>query len=309
MKNSILFSFLFIALLSFTFASDWEIDQIMRFQFAYVPDGNNPVLGENVESMKSLGLSNDYAPDIDNIPLSGIKGLGFTLPDRENNDQYKLYLKLFDFPSSWDAAKASSLVLEKFFLDKLSHGTKIAQFASHGKNLAIKFGVIDKASQSFSERNPYPSLLLEKSNPEFAKKFFQNVPFFSLYVTPGQEKSFDNDNEKAAYSASGVVAMHKQILAIYQKELEEFEGQEPEKYYYFRKAGKVCCSKPDKPSFVIKIQKNPFVFSNWKDLPMPSNPKKHFLSGLLLIYRSEIKGLSTLASETVFEVGSLIRLP
>lgn len=305
----IFFCFLLLVILSSLFANEWDIDQVMRFQFAYIPDGKNPVSGEDVETAPSLGFTANYNPDIDNIPLSGIKSLGFTLPDRENNDQYKLYLKLFHFPASWNAQIASSMVFKEFYLDKLPRGEELLSFASKGENLAVKLGFIEKADRVFSPENPYPSLIVEKNNRGFEKKFHKNVLFYSLYVLPQVKKELPTEEEKAAYSAYGVVSMHKQIVALYQRELEEFKGEEPEKFYYFRKPDTSCCGKGAMTSLVFKVQKNPFVFGNWKDLPMPSNPKKHFLSGLLLIYRSEKNAQSPLASETVFEVGSLIRLP
>jgi hypothetical protein len=47
------------------FSSSWRIDEPLRFHLAYLP--SKELSGEAVETVKSLGYTEDYRPDIDNI--------------------------------------------------------------------------------------------------------------------------------------------------------------------------------------------------------------------------------------------------
>jgi hypothetical protein len=273
-------------------ASDWEIDEAMRFHLAYIPDGAN-LPSTEAKSVSSLGLTADYLPDIDNIQLAAIQGLGFYLPAREEPAAYKLYLKLFTFPACLRPEASAGLALQAFALSQLADGDKIKTFVSKADNLAVKFGYIEKAERSFTATNPFPRLLVDEGDT-FAKNFNEHVLFYSLYVTPKPIATlFSSTDEQALFSAQGVVAFHQEVVALYQRIFEATSGAQSGQFFYFR----------DRQSQAMyKVPKNPMVFANWRDLPMPSDPQHHFLSGLLLIYREEAgKG-------TVFEVGSVVRI-
>lgn len=285
------------ALLSCGIASaGWRVDAPARFQFAYVPDGKNTP-GGKTETVAPLGLTSDSMPDIDNINLGGIKSLGFTLPDRPAPDKYKLYLKLFNFPLQLDARAISLLVLRNYHMDSMPGGGDILAYASQNKNLAVKYGHIDLADRKFSPSEPFPEFSVARGQG-YAAGFIKNTLFFSLYLTPDKPGNGVTEDEIARQSVQGVLDFHKALVAHYNRILKVIDGPQPDKYYYYRDVS---------PRVTIRVPKEPMIFPNWRDLPMPTNPRKHFLTGLLLVYRSQEKDAS-LAKETVFEVGSVVRL-
>jgi len=271
----------------------WEIDQIMRFHLVYIPDGAN-MPSKDARPVPSLGFTPDYLPDIDNIPLAAIKGLGFYLPSRDDEQKYKLYLKLFNFPSIFKPKNCAIPAIQAFSFDKMSEGVKITEFVKKPENIAVKFGYIEKADKKFTPEDPAPVFAVDATEV-FEQGFNDHLLFYSLYVTPKSPKTeYASDDERANHSAQGVITFHKEIVELYKKAFKSVEGAEPDKYYYFEDS---------KTNTLIKLPKLPMVFSNWRDLPMPSDPKHHFLSGLLLIYREQ-KGAGR-----VFEVGSVVRIP
>lgn len=278
-------------------AAGWRVDKPLRFQLAYIPDGR--VGSAGTLRVPSLGLSPDFSPDIDNINLAEIKKLGFALPEREGAERYKLYLKLFQFPAWLEAGHLCEGILRAHHISDLpGSGPELLRFMSGRDNVAVKFGHIDGADRVFSEASPFPPFTAG-NGAAFASVLARNTFFYSLYVTPEHPARTGNENELARQSAGGVIAFHRELLAHYRQTLREVSGPEPDRYYYFR---------DEKEKISLKIPRSPLVFDNWRNLPMPTNPKRHFLSGLLLIYRSQ-DGDSGLPSDTVFEVASIVRLP
>jgi len=277
----------------------WEIDKDLRLQFAYVPDRS--VSYPQAEKPASLGYTKDYEPDIDNIVLANIKALEFNLPDRENAGRYKLYLKLFNFPESFNASEISVPVLKNFLMDKIPGAGKLSEFVSDRKNLAVKFAYIEAAGEKFSPENPFPPLIVGKGS-ETASDFSKDVRFYSIYLKPASFlKTETEDPDLAAKkSAEGVLAFHKNLLKTYRKHLKPagMAGWDTDNYYFCADDG---CTR------VFKIAKTPSVFAGWRDLPMPAEPGRQFLSGLLLIKEMANEN-GTLYPLHVFEVGSVIRL-
>ena len=270
----------------------WEIDKYLKFNFAYMPDRTALGLPDTqAEKPKSLGLTPIYSADITNINLKGLLGLGFQVPPMEPSDQYNFYIKLFEFPKSFKPEVSTAPVLQAYGLDKFKNN-RIKQFVANRNNLAIKMGFIDKSDKKFSKDHPYPVFKVAKNKPDYQKRFNTNLPFYSLYLLPSgnspQPKSntAKDLNNSAKYSANGVLVFQKELIDLYKKNYKEVKGKDSSKYYYFMdKSETDSMSGLNKISF-LKVPKDPFVFANWRDLPMPHNPKKIFLSGLLLVSRT-----------------------
>jgi len=273
----------------------WAIDKPLRFQLAYIPDGK--VQADAKQAVPSLRLSQDFMPDIDNIVLANIKELGFFLPDRQKPERFKLYLKLFDLPPEISAKKLCLEILDAYHISDMPGGAEIVRFTSLNDNVAVKFGCIDSKDKVFSPTSPFPSFTVSQ-DAAFASAFAKNTLFYSLYVIPDMLVEAATDDELAHDSAQGVIAFHQELLAHYNKTLNQVSGAEPDKYFYYR---------DEKNRVSIKVIRKPFVFDNWRQLPMPTDPQRHFLSGLVLIFRSQDSD-TPLASEAVFEVASVVRL-
>lgn len=268
-------------------APGWKMDAPVRLQFAYLPD--TKAVSGPVEKLASMGLSAAYLPDIDNIILANIKGLGFPLPDRPDPAQFKLYLKLFNAPAKLDAGKMSGTVLRGFHLDTMPRGGKaLKSYAAVKANTAVKFAYIAPASTVFSEANPFPT-------PEVggdAGFFLKHTPFYSIYVLPAEGGAAKSEDDAAVRSRQGVVSFHEELLSHYGKTL---KAAGSDKDYLFFTDGDAT----------LKVLRKPIVIEDWRNAPMPTG-KKDFLTALLLIFRSQ-KGDGSLAEETVFEVGSIVR--
>lgn len=275
------------------FCAGWDIDRPMRFSLAYVPAALT--LPNNPQAQTSLQLSAASEPDITNINLAEIKSLGFSLPGpggKKNERDYNLFLKLYEFPASLRPNRTVLAVIEDFRLDRIGGG-KIYNYALNRSNDAVKFGVIAPSAQKYSEQNPFPAFLLDKK-PK-GSDFMKKVPFASLYVvTVSTETPGPSEDEKARFSAQGVLALHKEVLASYSKILRPVKcGQTGYTCFY-------------DDGYLIKVRE-PMVFDNWPALPMPTDPKHHFLSGLLLIYRNEIYSDGVPGPSFVFEIGSVYK--
>lgn len=267
----------------------------MRFHLAYVPDGT--VNAADALPVASLGLAPDYLPDIDNINLKDILGLGFPLPTRDQPERYKLYLKLFESPKTLPQSDLCDSFFKAYHMNDMLCGEALLSFTAKKANVAVKFGYIDAADRQYTQSSPFPRFETTEETG-FLGTFGKHIPFVSLYLVPEVAGVTSTDDERAADSARGVLAFHKALLTHYREVLECVEGDEPENFYSFR---------DPVTHTLIRVQKEPFVFKNWRQLPMPTDPAHHFLSGLLLIYRTQ--EIDTfLARETVFEVGSVVKI-
>lgn len=297
------------------FSSSWRIDEPLKFHLAYLPSKEST--GENAETVKSLGYTEDYRPDIDNIIYRNIYNLGFPLPEVEDGEKYKLYLKLFEFPSCFNVTESTIPLLDEYLMNKLGHSEILYKFVSSAHNVAVKMEYKEKSDKEFSPSSPYPSFKVSKDGQ---KAFDEDVNFMSLYVTPFEKKEGLSQDEQENWSAQGVVAFHRELVRIYRKDLKEISGIDGDNYYYFLQKA------DNKSSVIIKVPRNPMVFSDWRHNDMPADPGHMFLSGLLLIYRTEYKNQDTCNIEkmivdsedffkhfskekaTVFEVGSVVRI-
>lgn len=297
------------------FSSSWRIDEPLRFHLAFLP--SKEASGESVETVKSLGYTEDYLPDIKNINYRDISNLGFPLPEIKDGEKHNLYLKLFEFPSCFDVTRTTMPLIEDYLLNKLEHGEILTHFLSAPQNVSVKMEFVEKSDKEFSPSSPFPSFKVLKDSQ---KEFNEDINFLSLYVNPLEKKEGLLPDEQANWSARGVLAFHRELVKIYRKNLKELSGIDGDHYYYF-------LQREDKNSvIIIKLPREAMVFTNWHDLVMPADPGHMFLSGLLLVYRTEYINQNnrniekeTVESEdffkdfnkkkgTVFEVGSVVRI-
>lgn len=275
---------------------NWEIDRELKFHYAYLPkDG---IISEKEVESETPGIP-DFGkpdtPDITNIALNNILGLGFPLPTEEKPEDYKFYLKFYDFPESIDPSITAERVVSPYLLHAMKSAPTIYAFIKSRHNLYIKKGYIAPADAKFSKENPFPALTVPKRpvKTEMAtippQPYFDScIPFSSIYIrTRGSIPDNLNEDEKAAWTSKGLIGFHKELLDIYRKNLIEVKGAEPDKYYYFMELSYQTPQKDEAPAITIfKLPKQPMLFANYKQLPMPHDPERIFLTGLLLVYRN-----------------------
>ncbi len=317
------------------FTSGWKIDEELKFHLAYLPAEENELSkGGEVETPLSQGYTEDYLPDISNINLAAITGLGFPLPAVDKAEDYNLYLKLYEFPESFEVLHSTFPVMEDYFFDKMDKRDILRSFVKSSGNVAVKKAFIERSDKVFTPDDPFPPLRVSADDPQAQGTFNSNIRFYSLYLNPEKAKeNFATHDELARWSAEGVLAFHRELIDVYCHNLVEVSGLEPDRYFYFLDKdysgeaeyiyGQDCIA-------IIKVPRKAMVFDNWRDLPMPADPKHMFLSGLLLLYRTvyvpaepgeaetimsfpvespEFLEATGEACSTVFEVGSVVRVP
>lgn len=257
-------------------AKDWKINKGLKFHLVYLP----PVASTedtNVNLTPVLNHMAAFEPDISNIQYSAITALGFPLPARENAEELKLYLKLYQWPRNFDVSLSSRKILDPFLLSQIPGGQEVEQYVSDRKNVLFKFASIDYAKREFSIKKP-----LSVTVPGTQSELDSSIPFSSIYVQPIQGPRMSSEAEQVDKSADGVRAIHQSLLSKYKKILRGF-GQD-EKTIFFTDL-KRCTVKPEEICGlrVYSFPKSPLIFKNYLDLPMPQDPKNVYLSGLLLI--------------------------
>lgn len=278
-------------------AEEWIIDNGLKLHLAYVHNERLNLPKETPMTNTSwLGLtpeSVEAAPDITNINLAGILGLGFPLATRDNPGSFTFYLKFFEYPAFLSAPTSFGKIFDRFRLHHLPGFAQLQEYVKVSGNVLVKLGHIAPTGTEFSSKAPYPALSLpsaaikmptgEVSPQDY---FDSEIPFSSIYVTPASPEPLDATPEnKAKWSAEGVIAFHKALIVAFEKNLKELKGAEPEKFRYF------SAPSTEKTSAlsVLKIPLQPMLFGNFRDLPMPQDPKKVFLSGLLLVYSTDYR--------------------
>lgn len=316
-----------------TAAGAWAIDDGIKFHFAFfVP--TEPAASGLFENVPVAALTPDSEPaaaDIDNIALEGIRGLGFPLPAAREPGSFTFFLKFFSFPESISSIISTKRVTADYLLHRLPSYARLRSYLLQRDHLLVKKGFIAPAGRPFSAESPYPPLLMPKSGlftegrGVSSQEYFDgNLPFVSLYLTPAVSAPAGiTDEENAAWSCKGVLAFHRDLLEAYERNLEPNEGSDGTTHRYFR----VPAAPGARTVSIIRIPREPLVFTaNWRDLPMPQNPKKVFLSALLLVYRHDydltadlppgaplsgpgFEAVTRLRRAQVLEVGSVVRIP
>ena len=268
----------------------WEIDRTIRFHYAYFDTQEKERLGP-VECPGLATFSRPYLPDVTNIWLKGLKDLDFPIPDRATGDKSRFYLKFYQFPSSVDPQITMHRTLNDFLLFKMSGTDDIYTYVANRENLLIKKGHIAADAFPFSRDQEFPPLRVSVGSQKYhsAQELFdRSLPFSSLYIKPpGSPSPHLTRDETAAWSTGGLIEFHQELQRLYAKNFIEIRGMDQDQYRYF--AGVAYgIQRPDasRELTVIRLPRRPMIFANYSDLPMPHDPDRVFLSGLVLIHKS-----------------------
>lgn len=309
----------------------WAIDGKLGFHFALF-DADEHAADDVWKAVPAVQVTPTAAPgaaDITNIDLDGIRGLGFPLPARTTPGSSTFFLKFFEFPAWLSAEAAANRVIDRFGLHLLPDGGTFKAWLANRDNLRVKKGFVAPTGRVFSADKPYPALVIPQKDVSVEgsvlapQKYFDTyTPFLSLYLNPAEpEPAGISENDRVVWSGKGVLALHKALVESYSKNYTAVKGNEPDTYSYFRLPG------ASGTVTILKLPLKPMTFeATWRNLPMPENPEKVFLSALLLIYRYEYQMTGSLGDEAVvgspefaaatklldaqvFEAGSVVRQP
>lgn len=250
-------------------------------------------------------LSPAWKADITNIALTGLQGLGFPIRDPQPEGK-TFYLKYFAYPAGLDAAASARRALLPLAALQTGGAHDLASLITSPRGVILKKGVIAPTGDPFTPANPYPQFR-PPTGAGAQEALDRSIPFATVYVHPPVGAAPRTlAGTPAAGSADGVVAFHRELLELLPRSFREIEGPDPMKFRAFRDD-----SEPGRTA-ILRIPREPLVFDNWRTLPMPQDPERIFLTGLLLVYRDVYEGepfrFAPLDSR-LLEVGSVVRLP
>lgn len=279
-----------IAPVSANTTSGWEVDRSIRFHYAYFDSQEKERLGP-FECPEIATFSRPYLPDVTNIWLKGLKDLDFPVPERVNEEKSRFYLKFYQFPLSIDPQITMHRTLNDFLLFKMSGQDDIYAYVAKRENLWIKKGHIAADAFPFSRNQEFPPLRVSIDSQKYHSSqelFDRALPFSSLYVKPsGSPPPHLTRDETAAWSTEGLIAFHRELQLLYEKNFIEIRGMDEEQYRYFASVA-YGIQRPgaSRELTVIRLPRRPMIFANYADLPMPQDPDRVFLSGLVLVHKS-----------------------
>lgn len=290
-------------------APGWQIDRDMKFNFGYLPAAA-PKTACCLEKPRDLGFGAPFSPDITNINFKGFSDLGFPVPKIDSPESHNFFIKLFEFPDSFVPRRSSMPIVEGFALDRVPGGGEIVGYSLDKRNLAVKMSLIAKSGTAFTPTNPFPAFAVGVHDDCAQREFNDAVIFSSLYLAPGTAApkaavaGAAGDDELARQSAGGVLAFHRDILETYRRDLTPLPagGAEGKFYLFGAKNGEKKGVKT--VLTVIRVPFEPMTFANWREMPMPHNPSKIFLTGLLLLYKDEYTSRTGFIPGAVPPVGS-----
>lgn len=262
-------------------ANGWAIDSEYGFSVCFLPTGNEQK-GNPAETAESFGFSPDCDADIKNINLKSFTEMGFPVPLVADAEKKNFYIKLFRFPSRLKHLKLVSGISQDFGFNLLPGGSGISTFMADRKNIVLKKALIDLSSREFTPEKPFPGFQVFTGDDSEHANLNDSTLFYSLYFKPAaDQKEKFSQLSSAEGSMAGVLAFHAELLKAYEKNFKAVVGPDAS-YSYFLK------NLEAKSFTLLKVQKKPMLFvENWKDLPMPQNPAKKFLSSLLLIAKED----------------------
>lgn len=305
-------------------AAGWQLDLPLKFQLGYY----SPEIRESgrlLERVPAVGLTADFLPDITNISLADFRQLGFPVAAPNQLTPHRFFLKFYQFPRKLDPCLSMEILSDKFLLGRLAQGNALEQMCLQKGAVVVKKGWSAPVGFPFSKQQPFPPLLVTDSENESAQiRFDHRLMFASMYVQP-TVKVKPGD---AVASRTGLAHLHQEFKQMYQRHLTVIQGSESEKYAYFLQPEGCRPNHQCTARFhVLRVPHQLMAFNNWRELPMPQDPKHMFLSGLLLIYRDtyespelnhaqmspgivgspEFNQRFQLKKTTVLEAGSVVR--
>ena len=260
----------------------WEIDDTLKFQVCYLPDDNVPI-GKKTVFPASV-FPHKYVPDISGMNLANLLLLGFDVPATTDPAGYRLYFKLYVFPDEANSEHITNKCIMNFGLNILPHYDILKKYLENKDNLIVKFAVIGKSDEKYTEENPFPQFESTKT-PEFNKYFENHIPYYSLHLKSSSGKGkCSTESEAIAFSRAGITAFHNELVTGYKKNFRELGTTKNTDYYYFLNEN---LKNNGNSIFVLQVPKKITSIDNWKDVSMPQDPKHLFLTSLLLLHSTE----------------------
>ncbi len=280
-----------------TRSSAWRVDRRLGFHLAWHDERERP--GTPARAL----LSPPWKADITNIAMSGLRDLGFPIrhavPEGLN-----FYLKFFECPAGVDPLVSARRALSPLLVPQMAGFSEIREVLAQPGGVVIKKGVVAPAGDPFSPEHPFPPCLVP-SGAGGQDEFDLRTPFTSLYVQGDGSTSRTLAGTPAEGSADGVLAFHAELLELLAATWTEVEGPDPSRFRTFQDR-----SQPGR-TVLVRIPLAPLVFQDFRSLPMPEDPERVFLTGLLLVYRDVYAGQpgsENLLDSRLLEVGSVVRL-
>lgn len=312
--------------------SEWRIDQDLRFHLAWFFEEDRILDRSNSDAVRSLGLTPAWGPDINNIMLRDILALGFPFPSRPDVVRFKLYLKLYEYPSTLSALLSSHRVLDGLGVLQTGNGSNLERYLAEPGRVVVKKAVIDAVQGAFDALHPYPGFRVLRAPTMLGgtvcspQEFFDaHVPFSSLYVKPLQSPPADLPApDRASLSAQGVNRCREELVEILGRSysaaprpvgVPEANTRAP---WFLDDSSCDLHLRTECPVRLVRLSDS-MVFRNFTGLPMPQDPENLFLSGLLLVfvddYRTDPSALRQSqpprmrhVKAHVLEIGSVLRL-
>ncbi len=280
-----------------TLNSAWRVDRRLGFQLAWHDERQRS--GTPARAL----LSAPWKADITNIALSGLQDLGF--PIRQAAPEgLNFYLKFFECPAGVDPLVSARRALSPLLVPQMAGFSQIQEVLARPGGVVIKKGVVAPAGDPFSPEHPFPPCLVP-TGAAGQEEFDLRTPFTSLYVQGDGSSPRTLAGTPAEGSADGVLAFHAELLELLAATWAEVEGPDPSRFRTFQDR-----SQPGR-TVLVRVPLAPLVFQDFRSLPMPEDPERVFLTGLLLVYRDVYAGepgVTTLLDSRALEVGSVVRL-
>lgn len=277
------------------FRPKWVIDTRTKFHFAHYPY-KEPTKGVIVPS---IDFANRDQPDITNIVLRDLYKLGFPVPFMPNSHEQTFYLKFFQYPKQFDHKISYKRFKDRFALGPLAQYADLQQldeFLKDKKNIYIKLGHIAPMNTGFFGDNRYP--VLKISEHQTQHDFDSRNIFASLYVLSEEwEKTnlLKSADEFVSKSQDGLKFFFEDLMKTYTDNLITLDTNNKE--IVFLNNVECLTSTSDCQVSVIKTEKNISLFNhNYRQYPMPQDPKQVFLSGLWAIHSELYKIPKSMAS-------------
>jgi len=287
----------------------WRVDRYFRYQITFV-DEQPKAKCRNCERGRPFSLSEEGRPESDSRSLNALLDEGYPVPEKDSAQDYKLYLKSYQWPRGSAPGEIIVPMMESFGLDRLRGGDSVIFFGSSRDSLILRHGVVASSGAVFAPGDAFPPFFLDKSR-EARQAFYRALPISRLFVRPIQwEEKFKDDAERFEYSLKGLREFHRQLVAGYKASLTEMHCSESDRTLCFEDTR--CYATKERPCrAILKLPREITVFEDWKTRPLPTDPAHHFLGGMFTVYRLQTDPAtgSPLAPAAMLEAAAAVRVP
>lgn len=300
----------------YSLKSRWTIDPATKLALGSLPQEPVPG-GTGFTEERPLPVPPPL-PSIVRLEPQTAEDLGMT-PPNQGAPGLPLFIEVFGYPRQLAQETSARRIAEPFQVSSQAGWGSVAFLLKSPMGIMVSEGLFAPPSTTFGPKNPFPTLQVPNETVEgvspqewFDRSLHYAVLFVRSVEPPG--------GPPLEASAAGAAALSAEALAILGRDYRPISGPDA-RFAYFLDDSETDQAGSAPRCSLVRVQKTPTLLTNWREIPLASDPLHLFQSALLRLICDDMvgpqgpdaTGVADLKGKTVrtlvLQVSSAYRVP